>query len=298
MPVLSVRCVVTEHDGRKALSRRDVWITGHDFRSLALAATAQLRLPPERCEYKLFSPDVGTAFVGVLLEVLHEGCSALVGPMGGPAVPPSLDDERTCSLDELIARAGFGADGEARGIYPVTVLYVGFLGHATDPPAREPKESDRDYRIRCASAERVRLERGRHEGFHAIRYDVPAADWRARDLEALLGLVHALLPAPEPRWRESGTITQEVRTQEVGTHEVGTQEVGAQENAPATLTRYALEVARGDFVAHLRLPAFPVPALVDWLGSRRCEINLCHPIRSAPPAPRIHSDVRELSEAR
>src|SRR5215469_3790447 len=141
MPVLSVRCVVTQHDGRSALSRRDAWITGHDFRSVALAATAQLGLPPDRCEYKLFSPDVGKGSVGVLLEVLHEGVSALVGPMGGPAVPPSLIDEQACSLDELVARVGFGAGSEGHGIYPVIVLYVGYLGQAAGPPARESKES-------------------------------------------------------------------------------------------------------------------------------------------------------------
>jgi hypothetical protein len=289
MPVLSVRCVVTEHDGHKALSRRDAWITGHDFRSLALAAAAQLRVPPERCEYKLFSPDVGRAFVGVLLEVLHEGLSALVGPMAGPAVPPSLADEQSCSLEELIAQTGFGANGEGRGIYPVTVTYAGLLGHAAGPLAREPRESDLGYRTRCATASRARLERSRHEGFHTIRYSVPAADWQARDLEALLGLVDALLPAPEPRWRESGTITQETESME------GVPGPDAARSRP---TRYALEMARGDFVAHLRLPGFPVHALVEWLSSRRCEINLCHPIRRAPTASPTHSNVQEMSDAR
>src|SRR5262249_9161244 len=262
----------------------------------------------------------------VLLEVLHEGFSALVGPMGGPAVPPSLAEEQACSLDELIARVGFGADSERHGIYPVTVLYVGFLGHAADPPARGPKESDRDYRIRCASAEHVRVERSRHEGFYAICYDVPVADWRACDLEAMLGLVHALLPAPEPHWRESGTIlvqsglvqsglvqsglvqsgliqsgvTQSGTTQS-GTQEMGTQVMGGvpvAKDTPPTRPRYALEVARGDFVAYLRLPAFPVQALVEWLSSRGCEINLCHPIRRMPAAKQVHSNVHELSNAR
>ncbi len=311
MPILTVRCIVTEHDGHKALSRRDAWITAHDFHSLALAATAQLRVPPERCEYKLFSPDVGKAFVGVLLEVLHTvnqqgvnqqgGYSALVGPMGGPAVPPSLADEQSCSLDELIARAGFGADGEGRGIYPVTVLYIGLLEHAAGPPAREPNESELAYRTRCATASRVRLERGRHEGFHTIRYNVPAADWQAPDLEALLGLVDALLPAPEPRWRDSGTITQETAGMQEPTsmQETGVPvPVSVSGAAPSTPARYALEMARGDFVAHLRLPAFPVRALVEWLSSRRCEINLCHPIRRVPTASQAHSNVHELSNAR
>jgi hypothetical protein len=263
MPRLSVHCVITHHDGRTQRSRRDTWIDAHDFRQLALAATAQVGLPPEQCRYKLFAPDVGKAFVGVLLEVVHEGVSVLVGPMGGPAVPASLTEDETCSLEGLIARVGLDADGEARGVLPVTVVYAGLLGHDASPPARQPRESVADYRRRRASIARVRLERGRHEGFHALRYDVPVAAWRAEHLKALLRHAYALLPSSEPRWRESGTITHEPIVSGVAT---------------AAAVRCTLEVQRGDFVAHVRLPEFPVSALADWLARRPCEINLCQPM--------------------
>jgi hypothetical protein len=264
MPLLSVHCVVTQHDGSTQRSRRDTWIEASDFRQLALAATAQLGLPAACCGYKLFAPDVGKAFVGVLLEVVHDGVSALVGPMGGPAVPASLAEEEICALEELIARVGLGADAEDRGILPVTVVYAGLLGNDAGPPVREPGESRADHRLRCLTAERIRLERGRHEGFHALRYDVPVAIWQAEDLEALIGRVYALLPAREPRWRESGTITHVPPDVNTATAGVG---------------RCTLEVQRGDFVAHVRLPAFPVSALVDWLARRPCEINLCQPMQ-------------------
>jgi len=268
MSRLSVRCVVTQHDGCAQRSRRDIWIEAQDFRQLALAATAQLRAPPERCAYALFAPNVGKAFVGVLLEVVRdEGWSALVGPMGGPTVPASLGDDRTCTLDELIALLGFDAGAERRGVYQVLVAYAGLLGplgNVRDPPRRDPKESRAAWRARCAMVERRWLERGRYEGFHAVCHDVPAAEWQATDLEALLGQTYALLPAPEPRWRESGTITQEPFVPG---------------EAAAGAIRCSLEVQRGDFVAHVRLPAFPALALAEWLASRRCEIHLRHPLK-------------------
>jgi hypothetical protein len=263
MPRLSVHCVTTQHDGRTQLSRRDTWIEAHDFRQLALAATAQLRMSPDRCEYKLFAPDVGKAFVGVLLEVMQDGLSVLVGPMGGPAVPEALAGEQSCSFDALMVHTGFDPDAEARGLHPVTVCYAGCFGHVLSPPERQPKESGAHYRVRLASVERVRLERGRHEGFHALRYQVPVHQWRPEDLEALLEAAYALLPSCEPRWRESGTITCEP---------------SPAGEATAGVVRCGLEVQRGDYVAHLCLPAFPVAALVGWLAYRRCEISLRHPM--------------------
>jgi hypothetical protein len=263
MPRLSVHCVITQHDGRTQQSRRDTWIDAQDFRELALAATAQLRLSPDRCEYTLFAPDVGKAFVGVLLEVVHDGLSALVGPMGGPAVPDALAGEERCTFDELMSLTGFDADAGARGLHPVTVVYAGCFGLGVVMPERHPKESGAEYRVRRATVERVRLERGRHEGFHVLRYEAPSAAWRAEDLEALLERSYALLPPCEPRWRESGTIMHEP---------------SPASEASAGMSRCALEVQRGDFVAHLRLPAFPVSALAGWLANRRCEISLRHPI--------------------
>jgi hypothetical protein len=276
MPRLSFRCVVTHHDGSSLHSRRDTWIDAHDFRELALAATAELQVPPGCCEYKLFVPDVGKAFVGVLLEVMHEGVSALVGPMGGPAVPAALTGEETCTFGELIASTGFDAEARDRGIYPVTVVYAGLLADESEcPPPRAGQESAATYRARCASALRLRLARGRLEGFHALPYAVAPAEWRAEDLEALLGRVHALLPEGEPPWRESGTIR----------HVPPLLPPGETPEAGDTI-RCALEVQRGDFVGHLRLPAFPVSALADWLACRPCEISLCHPMsaRSRPPS--------------
>jgi hypothetical protein len=41
-------------------------------------------------------------------------------------------------------------------------------------------------------------------------------------------------------------------------------------------------VQRGDFVAYLNLPAFPVAALADWLARRPCEISLRQPMGKRP----------------
>jgi hypothetical protein len=308
MPLLSVHCVVTHHDGLVQRSRRAAWIEARDFPQLVLAATAQLRLPPCRCEYKLFAPDVGKAFVGVLLEVAHDGLSALVGPMGGPAVPAVLAGERTCTFDELIASTGLDAEAPGRRIYPVTVVYADFLGAdslGTGLPTsgvpeagfpgvvRGPRKSGADYRTRCAAAERVRLERGRHEGFHALPYDVPVDAWRAEDLEALIARAYALLPAHEPRWRESGVITHEPT---FSAEAPGATPVDTASRA----SRCVLEVQRGDFVAHLRLPAFPVSALADWLARRPCEISLRQPMKMRPVLVRERplEEVADLALAR
>jgi hypothetical protein len=55
----------------------------------------------------------------------------------------------------------------------VLVTYAGLFAEMAYPPARQAKESDAQYAARCGSAERVRLERARHEGIHVVRYDVP-----------------------------------------------------------------------------------------------------------------------------
>ncbi len=269
MPILSFPCVVTRHDGNTELSRRRTWIKGHDLRALALAATEQLDLTPDACEYMLFSPDVGTKTVadpGVFLEVLHAGQSALVGPMGGPTLPPTLAPDRAYSLEDLLSEVGLGAeiDDTHSRAYPVLVTYAGLFRDIAYPHPREPNESDRTYAARCATAERVRLERTRHEGIHVVRYEVPPKAWEARDLERLMGLAYALLPTMEPRWRDAGTITQET--------------FAAGRGGRTPTLQYCLEVVRGDYAAFLRLPVFPTLALAEWLANRRCEINLCQPI--------------------
>ncbi len=269
MPVLSFPCVVTHHDGTTELSRRRTWIKGHDLRALALAATDQLGLMPSDCEYMLFSPDIGTktpADPGVFLEVVRDGHSALVGPMGGPTLPSTLAANRTYPLDELLSEVGLGAeiDDTHSRAYPVLVTYAGLFRDMAYPHPRQPNESDRTYAARCATAERVRLERTRHEGIHVIHYEVPSKAWEARDLERLMGLAYALLPALEPRWRDAGTITQET--------------FAAGRGGRTPTLQYCLEVVRGDYAAFLRLPVFPTRALAEWLAHRRCEISLCQPI--------------------
>ncbi len=269
MPILSFPCVVTHQDGTTELSRRRTWIKGHDLRALALAATEQLALSPNECEYMLFSPDIGTktpAAASVFLEVVHDGHSALVGPMGGPTLPPTLTSDRAYPLEDLLSEVGLGAeidDTHARA-YPVLVTYAGLFRDMAYPHPREPNESDRTYAARCATAERVRLERTRHEGIHVIYYEVPPKAWDARDLERLMGLAYALLPTMEPRWRDAGTVTQDT--------------FAAGRGGRTPTLHYCLEVVRGDYAAFLRLPVFPTRALAEWLAHRRCEISLCQPI--------------------
>jgi hypothetical protein len=264
MPVLSFHCVITDHHGPTESRHRQLWIKSHDFRGLAVAAAEQLAVSPAQCQYMLLSPHAGSAEACTLLKAVHAGASALVGPMGGPAIPGMLSVERAYSLNDLLERVGCGPDAERQGLYTVRVAYAGPLAHAAWPPVRETGEPVAQYRTRCVAAELVRLERARQEGFHVIRYEVPPTQWRAEHLEDLLGRAYRLLPIKEPRWHESGAIRQE--------------KSGGSDAGRAPSLRYTLEVARGDFVACLRLPAFPVRALADWLKGRDCEINLCHPM--------------------
>jgi hypothetical protein len=285
MPVLSFPCVVTRDNDTTQRSPRRTWIKGHDLRTLALEATKQLALTPEQCEYMLFSPPVGTsepASTSVFLEVVHDGLSALVGPMAGPTPPPTVSPERTYPLEDLLLRVGLrdtDDDGSPRA-YPVLVTYAGLFREMAYPPPRQPKEPDAQYATRCATAERVRLDRTRHEGIHVVRYDIPPEQWTARDLDALLGLAYRLLPTMEPRWRDSGSITQET--------------FAAGRGGRTPTLQYCLEVARGDYAAYLRLPVFPTRALAEWLGDRRCEINLCHPIVKIEEAARRAGVVGKL----
>jgi hypothetical protein len=105
-----------------------------------------------------------------------------------------------------------------------------------------------------------------YEVIHAIQYDVPPDLWRARDLDMLMALTYRLLPTHEPRWRETGAVTQETFAGPIP--------------GRRPVFQYCLQVARGEYVAHLRLPQFPVSALVDWLRTRKCGISLCHPVVS------------------
>jgi hypothetical protein len=76
-------------------------------------------------------------------------------------------------------------------------------------------------------------------------------------------LAYRVLPTDEPHWRESGAIKP-----------------GKFMDREGRRVRIApcLQLARGDDVAHLRLPAFPARALADWLASRHYDINLRHPV--------------------
>jgi len=130
----------------------------------------------------------------------------------------------------------------------------------------------------------------RHQGIHVVSYDIPPKDWTAHDLDMLMVLAHRLLPTTEPRWRESGAIRQGKFVNPRG------REVTI---APC------LQVGRGDYIAHLRLPAFPTLALADWLASRHYDINLRHPViklelvaRGWRPAGRLSArpTVREIEE--
>jgi hypothetical protein len=269
MPVLSFPCVITRHDGPAERSRRKTWIKGHDLRALALAATDQLALTPDECEYKLSAPAIGSrapGSAGIFLEVLHARLSAVVGPMGGPTPPSTFAADRAYALEDLLSGVGLGAeidDTHARA-YPVLVTYAGLFRDMAYPPPRQAKESDEQYATRCATAERVRVERGRYEGIHVIHYEVPPKEWKARDLEGLMGLAYRLLPTMEPRWRDGGAITQEMFA------------TGRGGRTPTL--HYSLEVARGDYAAYVRLPLFPMHALAEWLMYRRCAITLCHPL--------------------
>lgn len=276
MPVLSFPCVVTHHDGAHETHRSRTWIKGHDLYALALAATEQLAVPADACEYKLFIPEVPHP-AGVLLEVVHAGHSALVGPMAGPTPPPTMDQGRGYALPRLLAHVGLTSDAKERWRYPVIVTYSGIFRDDACPPARKPIESDRQYRQRCAAAESIRLERATHEGIHIVRYDVDPASWTATDLERLLVLAYRLLPTREPQWRESGAILQEP--------------IGTNDGRRTPAIQYCLHVARGDFAAYLRLPLFPVHALVEWLATRACQILLDHPVAKLEPQ-RSRSDAR------
>lgn len=263
MPVLSFPCVVTRHDGASHTLRRRSRIKGHDLLTLALAATEQLALPADQCEYLLFVPKVPHP-AGVFLEVVHGGHSALVGPMAGPTPPASVTSDSRYGLRELLTHVGLGPDGVTPRTYPVVVTYAGIFRDAACPPARNPIESDRRYHARGAAAESIRLERACHEGIHVVRYPVAPTRWTAQDLDRLLALAYRLLPTREPQWRESGAMLQEP--------------FGTNDGRRTPALQYCLHVVRGDYAAYLRLPTFPTQALAEWLATRACQILLDQPV--------------------
>ncbi len=270
MPVLAFPCAIHRLDRKSRPSTRRVWVKGHDFRALAIAATEQLGATPDRCEYSLISPDTTQGPKSALLEVTHADgdVDALLGPMASPLPSDVLLDQR-CSLDTLIDTLGL--DGLV-GRYQVFVTYSPICEwDPPPPPTRQERDVDLRYNQGIDAAEKLRIERSRHQGIHLLDYDVPPKSWTARDLEALLELAYRLLPTTEPRWRESGSI-------------VPAKFVDPLESQITIAP--CLSISRGDYVAHLRLPTFPTLALVNWLESRHYEINLRHPMIKPEARPR------------
>jgi hypothetical protein len=271
MPVLSFPCTLHRFGSGSQPERRRVWIKGHNLRSLAVAATTQLGVTPERCEYALVRSDGGVK--SAWLEVTHADGDALVGPFAGPLPPSTMSRERTFSLDALLALLGFDSTSDHHlehddtahpRDYLVVVAYSPISHQQPFPPVRQPREDDRRYAERRRVAENTRIERSRLQGFHLVSYDVAPKDWTAHDIDMLLMLAYGLLPTTEPRWRESGAITQAKFANPRDGHRV--------------TIAHALQIARGDYIAYLQLPTFPTTALAEWLSSRHCEINLRHPV--------------------
>ncbi len=271
MPVLSFPCAIHRLGNDSRPMRRRVWIKGHDLRSLALTATRQLGVAHHQCDYALTSPGADTTR-RAFLEIAHPDGDVLVGPMAAP-LPTAAMEGKAFTLDALLGVTGFAGLGsddppsEERRDDPrrhlVVVTYSPICERHPFPPARQPRETDAQYQQRYDAAERVRIERSSQQGLHLVRYDVPPEDWTAQDIEALMVVAYQVLPTNEPRWRESGAITQ--------AKFVNPQHGGV------TLA-HCLQVGRGDYIAHLRLPAFPTFALADWLAHRHCDIHLRQPV--------------------
>jgi len=267
MPVLSFPCTIHPSPDGSGLTHRRVWIKGHDLRALALAATAQLGVTEDQCEYGVVLPE--TANSHVFLEISHLNGDALVGPMAGPLPPSTMPLDEHFPLDALIVHLGLetldgaapGRHGERPGRYTVVVTYLPIWQRQPFPPDRQARESDAAYQERF---ERIRIERSSRQGIHVVAYDRPAQEWTAHDFERLFVLMYRLLPTDEPRWRESGAIRQ-------------AKFVDPGEGRRVTIAP-CLQLARGEYVAHLRLPAFPARALADWLATRHYDINLRHPL--------------------
>lgn len=302
VPVLSFPCAVHRLDPSSRPVTRRVWVKGHDFRALAIAATEQLGATPERCQYSLISPDTRQGPRSSLLEVTPVGgqddADALLGPMASP-LPTELLIDRRFALEELIELLGFerplhdaslgdsgslddvaetaamscGLDRSCRQ-YQVIVTYSPICNWEPRLPKRRLREVDVRYSQRIDAAERVWIDRARYQGIYLLAYDVPPCEWRAEDLEKLLRVAYGFLPVTEPHWRESGSI---ITADFVNRFDL--RDRRSRHPQPLTVvTAPCLRVGRGDYVAHVRLPAFPVLALADWIGSRDCDINLRHPM--------------------
>jgi len=161
------------------------------------------------------------------------------------------------------------------GTYPVTVRFAGIWHQeptSVAMPVREPRESAAAFRARCDVVEQRRIARSRHEGLHVASYPLPMGQWRAHDLDRVMGLAYSLLPSSEPRWRQSGTIVR----RPLRDGEPGARRRRGRSPWPPCIS--SLEVGRGEYVSSLWLPGFPARAMVDWLGRRPCEISLCHAV--------------------
>jgi hypothetical protein len=288
MSPITFPCVVTSIEGTKPITRRRTWIGGHDFRALVLAATTHIGASPETCTYTLFSPDGRDR--GVFLELIDRrvNIDAHVGPMSGPVPPASLGVDRYWTFHDFLTLLGFSpthGGPNTDDAYAVMVRDTGIWNASARRPERGLRETPEQFKRRVEAADRAHLDRARHEGMHLVRYAVPPKRWTARDLEQVMRLAYRTLPVSEPRWRDSGTLSQ--RGAEAGRSRI---ELGN------TAGRFSLEVGRGDYVASVQLPCFPVLALAEWLAKRPCDIHLRHPVGELE-APRVRGAARNQALA-
>jgi hypothetical protein len=264
MQPLSFPCVVTRLEGEPPLASRRTWIQGRSLRELSIAAAHVLEAADDGCAFTIIEPEwpKGRVFLNVLRHA--PTAEALVGPMAGPRPTGRLSETPRHSLDELIESLGVDNDPRcrmpaSRTLHVVTVRHASVWTHVTEPLVQHENESKASYRSRCTAAEDQRIDRASGQGFYPIAYAVPAVDWTAYDFAQVIDLAYQRLPVTEPPARESGWISQRI----------------------AAHTRCCwVHVARGEYVASLRLPSFPTTALVEWLSHRRCAIDLYHPVRN------------------
>jgi hypothetical protein len=191
MPVLAFPCAIHRLDSNSRPTTRRVWVKGHDFRTLALAATEQLGSMPDGCRYSLISPDTKHGPTSALLEITpadgEDDADALLAPMGSPLPTESLLDRRF-SLDELIALLGLeqpvsdagpedpgrveevktaesncASDRSCRQ-YQVIVTYSPICNWEPRPSTRQLRGVDIRYSQRIDAAERIWIDRARYQG--------------------------------------------------------------------------------------------------------------------------------------
>lgn len=189
---------------------------------------------------------------GVVLEAWNGemgGITARIGPMAGPAQPSMLPPERGVTWGVFWASVDLEVN-EYRHLAQIS-------GRSDPPPRRHKRDTDDAFAARVREYEAQQAAISKHCGWRVIEHMTHPRYWDAADLELVMArtLAHLPLAAADRVWSINLA-----------------QRAWRDKDRTAPRWSWVLEVGAFVYTVTLKLPLFPVAALVEWLAEQNAQI--------------------------